>query len=200
MYITKMKLKSTAKLPIVVLVIALCGIFLATFLDKSSAATTTTNTTLWITAGVFSFTKDTTSTMDSYFSHWPNATTAISIWSYVSSISAISANSSGDHRFTVSDMVWNTFAITIQSSALTTGALSIPAANIWYTGTTRLGTGKVLVAAPTSAVDIWTAPVTFVSRTNNSGLSSFSQEITLKVAVPAAQAPGAYTGVITFTY
>jgi hypothetical protein len=28
----------------------------------------------------------------------------------------------------------------------------------------------------------------------------FSQEITLKVAVPAAQAPGSYTGVITFTY
>jgi hypothetical protein len=57
-----------------------------------------------------------------------------------------------------------------------------------------------LVAAPTSAVDIGTAPVTFVSRTNANGLSQFSQEITLKVAIPAAQKPGSYTGVITFTY
>ena len=57
-----------------------------------------------------------------------------------------------------------------------------------------------MVAAPISAVDIGTAPVTFVSRTNTNGLSQFSQEITLKVAIPAAQKPGSYTGIITFTY
>lgn len=194
-----MKSKFIKKLPILTAIV-LWWVLMVSLIQDSLAATTTTNTTLWITAGTFSFTKDTTASMDSYFSHWPNANAAIGIWSYVSSIAAISANSSGDHRFTVSDMVWNTFSITIQSSALTTGGLSIAAANIWYTWTARLGTGKALIAAPTSAVDIWTAPVTFVSRTNNSGLSLFSQEITLKVAVPAAQAPGAYTGVITFTY
>lgn len=194
-----MKSKFIKKLPILTAIV-LWWILMVSLIQESLAATTTTNTTLWITAGTFSFTKDTTAAMDSYFSHWPNSNAAISIWSYISSISAISANSSGDHRFTVSDMVWNSFSITMQSSALTTWGLSIAAANIWYTWTTRFGTGKALIAAPTTAVDIWTAPVTFVSRTNNSGLSLFSQEITLKVAVPAAQAPGAYTGVITFTY
>jgi hypothetical protein len=195
-----MKSTSTKRLPILLIVTVLVGTIVSIFIDESSAATTTTNTTLWITAWTFSFTKDTTSAMDSYFSHWPNAAAAISIWSYASSISAISANSSGDHRFTVSDMLGSSFTVTMQSSALTIAWGSIPATNIWYTWTTRFGTWKALIAAPTSAVDIWTAPVTFVSRTNNSGLSLFAQEITLKVAVPAAQAPGSYTGVITFTY
>jgi hypothetical protein len=78
--------------------------------------------------------------------------------------------------------------------------LTIAKANIGYTGTARFGTGKALTVSPTSAADIGTAPVTFVARANNSWISKFSQEITLKVAVPAAQAPGAYTGLLTFTY
>ena len=78
--------------------------------------------------------------------------------------------------------------------------MTIPKAGIGYTGTTRFGTGKALTQAPTSAVDIGTAPVTFVARTNASGISKFAQEITLKVAIPAAQGPGAYTGLLTFTY
>lgn len=195
-----MKSKFTKKVSMFVLIVSLLVTITSIFIDESSAATTTTNTTLWITAGSFSFTKDTTASMDSYFSHSANAATAISIWSYESSISAISAISSGNHRFTASDMLGSSFTVTMQSSALTIAGDSIPAANIWYTWTTRFGTWKTLTAAPTSAVDIWTSPVTFVSRANNSGLSLFSQEITLKVAVPAAQAPGSYTGVITFTY
>lgn len=143
--------------------------------------------------------------MDSYFSHAANTATAMDIGTYAADISAISASSTGNHRFTVADLAGRAFTITLQSSDLTAltasgDALSIPKAGIGYTGTARLGTGKALVAAPTTAADIGTAPVTFVARTNNLGVSKFSQEITLKVAVPAAQAPGAYTGLLTFTY
>jgi hypothetical protein len=107
--------------------------------------------------------------MDSYFGHAANASASINIGSYVANVAQISASSSGDHRFTVADLLGSTFTVTMQSSALTNAAIaSIPAANIGYTGTARLGTGKTLTAAPTSAVDIGTAPVTFVSRANNS--------------------------------
>ena len=194
-----MKSKLIKNIPILTAIV-LSWILMTSLIQESFAATTTTNTTLWITAGTFSFTKDTTASMDSYFWHWPNVNDSINIWSYISSILDISANSSGDHRFTLSDMIGSSFTVTMQSSSLTTAWESIPANKIWYTWTTRFGTWKTLTAAPTSAVDIWTAPITFVSRANNSGLSLFSQEITLKVAVPAAQAPGSYTGVITFTY
>lgn len=168
--------------------------------QESMAATTTTNTTLWIIAGSFSFTKDTTAGMNTYFGHAPNASGSVDLGSYASSVSAVSAASAGNHRFTVTDLLGSSFTVTIQSSALTTTWGTIAASAIGYTGTAWLGTGQALVAAPTSAVDIGTAPVTFVSRTNANGLSQFSQEITLKVAIPAAQKPGSYTGVITFTY
>lgn len=174
-------------------------------LGQSFAANTSTNTTLGITVGTLSFFKDTGATMDSYFSHAASTATAMDIGTYAADISAISASSAGNHRFTVVDLKGSSFTITLQSSDLTAvtasgDALNIPKAGIGYTGTARFGTGKALVAAPTTAVDIGTAPVTFVSRTNNLGVSKFSQEITLKVAVPAAQAPGAYTGLLTFTY
>lgn len=167
---------------------------------QSSAATSTTNTTLGITAGSFSFTKDVGTTMDSYFSHSPSASATIDIGTYAANITATAVSSAGNHRFTVSDLLGSAFTVTIQSSALTVAGGSIPATAIGYTGTAWLGTGKALTAAPTSAVDIGTAPVTFVARNDATGLSAFSQEITLKVAVPAAQKPGSYTGVITFTY
>jgi hypothetical protein len=174
-------------------------------LGQSFAANTNTNTTLGITSGVLSFFKDTGAAMDSYFAHAANAATAIDIGTYAADINAISALSTGNHRFTVSDLAGKSFTVTLQSSDLTaldySGAtVTIPKAGIGYTGTTRFGTGKALTASPILAADIGTAPVTFVSRANHSGISKFSQEITLKVAVPAAQAPGAYTGLLTFTY
>ncbi len=170
-------------------------------LGQSYAANTATNTTLGITQGVFSFYKDTGATMDSYFSHSANAAATIDIGTYNASLSAINAASAGDHRFTISDLKGDPFTVTLQSSALTaSGSLSIAADLVSYTGSTWLGTGKALTSAPTSAADIGTAPVTFVARADNSGISKYSQEITLKVAVPAAQAPASYTGLLTFTY
>lgn len=170
-------------------------------IGNTNAATSNTNTTLGIRTGVFSFYKDTGATMDSYFSHSANANADIDIGTYDASLAAISAASSGDHRFTVSDLYGKSFTVTLQSSALTaSGGLSIAANLIGYTGTSRLGTGKALTAEPTSAADIGTSPVTFVARTNASGISKYSQEITLKVAIPAAQAPESYTGLLTFTY
>ena len=165
------------------------------------ANTTTTHTSLWITAGVLSFYKDTTTAMNGYFG-WssPNTASSIDIGTYSASLTQISASSDPDHRFTVSDMLWEAFTVTIQSSAMTSLDGTIPAANIWYTGTNREGTWAALTAEPTWAVDIGTAPVTFVSRNNADGLSVFAQEITLTVNVPAAQTPGSYTGLITFTY
>lgn len=169
-------------------------------LGQTNAANTATNTTLGINAGVLSFYKDTGATMDSYFSHAANSNAAIDIGTYSASVSAQSAQSTGDHRFTVSDLLGSSFTVTLQSSALTaSGGLSIAASAVSYTGTTRLGTGKVLTAAPTSAADL-SSVITFVARANNSGVSKYSQEITLKVAIPAAQGPGAYTGLLTFTY
>ena len=170
-----------------------------------SFAATTTNTTLGITKGVLSFYKDTGIEMETYFSHAANQASAIDIGTYVASLSPIAAQSSGDHRFTVSDLKGNAFVVQLQSSDLTavdqSGAQLIIAKNlIGYTGTNWLGTGKALTAASTGFADIGTAPVTFVSRANNTGVSKYSQEITLKVAVPAAQAPGSYTGLLTFTY
>ena len=188
-----------------VMITLIVAAFALLTIGQTNASNTNTNTTLGITSGVLSFYKDTGTTMDTYFSHSPNTATTIDIGTYPASISAISAASSGDHRFTVSDLAGKSFTVTLQSSDLTaldySGAqLTIAKANIGYTGTARFGTGKALTASPTSAADIGTAPVTFVARTNHSGISKFSQEITLKVAVPAAQAPGAYTGLLTFTY
>lgn len=175
-------------------------------LGQTNAANTATNTTLGIRTGVLSFYKDTGTTMNSYFSAAnPNSSETIDIGTYDASLSAIAAASSGDHRFTVSDLRGKSFTITVQSSNLIgtdedANAVSIAATNVSYTGTTRVGTGKALTAAPTAAADIGTAPVTFVARTNSQGVSKFSQEITLKVAVPAAQTPASYTGLLTFTY
>lgn len=174
-------------------------------LGQSFAANTATNTTLGITKGVLSFYKDTGTDMGTYFGHTANQSSAIDIGTYVASLSPIAAQSSGDHRFTISDLKGDAFVVTLQSSDLTATSASgdtytIAKSLIGYTGTARFGTGKALIAAPTEAADIGTSTVTFVSRTNNDGVSKYSQEITLKVAVPAAQAPGSYTGLLTFTY
>ncbi len=165
-----------------------------------SFATTNTNTTLGITAGTFSFSKDTGSSMDTYFGHAADPLASIDIGNYGVSLSEISAASSDNHRFTVSDMLGDSFTITLQSSALTaSGVTAIPASAVTYTGTARLGTGKALTATweQNTSLD---NPVTFVARTNSSWLSKYSQEITLKVQIPAAQAPASYTGQLTFTY
>lgn len=170
-------------------------------LGQTNAANSTTNTTLGIRTGALSFYKDTGTTMNTYFGHGPNTSTTIDIGTYDASITAFNAYSSGDHRFTISDLAGKSFTVTLQSSALTaSGGLSIPATAIGYTGTARTGAGKALTSAPTSAADIGTSPVTFVARSNNSGVSKYSQEITLTVAVPAAQGPESYTGLLTFTY
>jgi len=174
-------------------------------LGQTNAANTATNTTLGIRTGVLSFYKDTWTQMDSYFGHTANGSNTIDIGTYDASLDTISAASAGDHRFTVSDLRGKSFTITLQSSALNgidedSQAVNISAANVSYTGTTRFGTGKALTAAPISAADIGTSPVTFVARANSQGVSKFSQEITLKVAVPAAQTPASYTGLLTFTY
>lgn len=187
-------------LAIVYNVIAIVAIvFGAIYVSYSSAVTT--DTTLWITAGVFSFSKDITIDMSSYFWHPANTSGSINIGSYAASATAISAQSSGDHRFTVSDLLWASFTVTLQSSTLTASgvAMPIPAANITYTGSERLGTGYALTATGTQDTAL-NAPVTFVARTNASGLSLYAQEITLKVLVPGSSAAGSYTGVLTFTY
>ena len=158
------------------------------------------DTTLGILPGWLSFGKDITSTMDSYFSHAPNGSTNIDIWSYTAKLENLVVSSNPNHRFVVEDMVWNPFVVTVQSSALTTTDGSIPANNISYVGNTRVGTGKALTAAPTVSSDIGTAPVTFVARDNDEWLSLFAQEITLKVNIPPAQKPWEYAGTLTFTY
>ena len=97
-------------------------------------------------------------------------------------------------------MAGKSFTVTLASSDLTaTGGLSISSGLVTYTGTTRYGTGKALTATGTFNTAL-SSPVTFVARTNASGISKFTQEITLKVAVPAAQGPESYTGLLTFTY
>lgn len=166
----------------------LAGVIMA---GSGSAAGVNTQTTLGITTGTLTFYKDLTG---------GNPAATIDIGTYAASLSAISAASAGDHRFTIDDMVGLSFSVTLQSSALTATNGTIPAANISYTGSTWTGTGKPLTAASTGAADIGTSPVTFVARTDNSGLSKFSQDITIQVAVPAAQAPGSYAGTLTFTY
>ncbi len=173
-------------------------------LGQSLAATTATNTTLGITPGNLTFYKDIGTDMDSYFSHSGNTNADIDIGTYGASLSPIAAQSSGDHRFTVSDLKGNAFVVTIQSSDLTavdqSGAQLVIAKNlIGFTGTSRLGTGKAVTSNMDEA-NIGTSPLTFVQRADNSGTSKYSKEITLKVAVPAAQAPGSYTGLLTFTY
>ncbi len=155
-----------------------------------SFAATTTNTTLGITVGQFNFYKDLTG---------GNSNPTIDIGTYSANINAFDAYSSGNHRFTVSDMLGSGFTITLASSALTAPNGTIAASNVSYTGTARTGTGKALTATGTFETSL-ASPVTFVARANNSGLSIYSQDITLKVIVPAAQAPGSYTGLLTFTY
>lgn len=158
----------------------LCTLLVAAFaivtVGNTNAQTTaaTTPTTLGITPGVFSFYKDLTTDMSAYITTAPNTDATIDIGNYDSSLAPIAATSSGDHRFTVSDLKGDAFTITISSSKLSYGALDIPAKNIGYVGTAWLGTGKALTAEPTTAADIWTSPVTFVSRADNSGVSKFS--------------------------
>lgn len=167
--------------------------------NNTMAANTNTNTTLGIRTGNLTFVKDTGASMDSYFGHAANQNAAIDIGSYDSSLSAIAAASSGDHRFTVTDLAGKTFAVTVVSSDLTAADGTIDKALISYTSTNRLGTGKALTATGNGGQNLGSS-VTFVGRANNSGVSKYSQEITIHVAVPAAQAPGDYTGVLTFTY
>ncbi|MEI7563564.1 MAG: hypothetical protein WCJ39_08265 [bacterium] len=57
--------------------------------------------------------------------------------------------SSGNHRFTVSDMFGQSFKIVVSSSALTgyygfSGTAVIPPVNITYTGSNWCGTGFAL--------------------------------------------------------
>jgi len=173
-------------------VLSLAVLALCVIIDHWSAASTNTPTTFGITTGVFTFSKNTTS---------GNASSTIDLGTATAALYAQTVYSSGDHQFDVSDMVGDPFTVTLQSSDLTaSGNLLIPAASIGYTGTTWAGTGKVLTSAPTTASDIGTSPVTFVARTNNSGLSYRWQQITLILTVPAAQSPGSYTGTLTFTY
>ena len=122
------------------------------------------------------------------------------IGTYTASLSDISASSANDHRFEIYDMLGLAFTVTMQSSALVASNGTIPAANIGYQGSAWSGSGKPLTAAPVGAVDIGSNPVTFVSRNDNSGVSKYHQDIQLTVHVPAAQAPGAYAGMLTFTY
>lgn len=166
-------------------------------------AQTNTNTNMKIKTGVLSFYKDTGTEMNAYFAGGPNTATEISLGEHDASLDAFDAYSSGDHRFTVSDLRGKSFTVTVVSSDLTgidedTNAVNIAATNVSYTGTTWAGTGKALTAEPTWA-NLWSSQ-TFVARANSSGVSKFSQEITLKVAVPAAQTPAYYTGLLTFTY
>ncbi|MCX6824837.1 MAG: hypothetical protein NTY80_01315 [candidate division SR1 bacterium] len=188
--------------------LTIVGIFLLStllYLGTSFAATSSTDTTLGITVGTFSFFKDTGTTMGGYFvplnTHLTGSSSAsIDIGTYGASLTEIAATSSSDHRFTVSDMLGNSFTVTLSSSTLTAaGGLSIASSAITYTGTVRVGTGSPLTATGVFNTSL-AAPVTFVSRSNGSGLSKFSQEITLKVQIPAAQAPASYTGQLTFTY
>lgn len=178
------------------------------FLGISFAANSTTNTTLGVTAWSFAFSKDVGASMSGYFTSagyatriTGNTSASIDIGSYSASLAEIAAASSGDHRFTVSDMLGASFTVTIQSSALTaSGVISIGSGAVTYSGSSAwVGTGKALTATGANNTSLAT-PVTFVSRTNNSWLSLFSQDITLKVQIPAAQAPASYTGQLTFTY
>lgn len=184
-----------------VIIAVLCASVSLLILSRSSANNFSTNTTLGILPWSLTFTKDITTDMDSYFWHSPDLSNSMNIWQYLSSLLSITASSTWNHRFTISDMLGSSFVVTIQSTALnSTWWNSISANNIWYTGTSRVWTGKLLTAAPVFSTDIWTAPVTFVSRENSSWLSLFSQEIILKVNVPPAQKPWTYTWSVTFTY
>ncbi|MCX6824838.1 MAG: hypothetical protein NTY80_01320 [candidate division SR1 bacterium] len=171
----------------------------------TSLADTITNTVLGVTVGTFTFSKDVGTSMSLYFiplnGHVTgNVSATVDIGNYGASLAEIAATSSGDHRFTVSDMLGNSFNVTLSSTALTaSGGLSISGSAITYTGTVRVGTGSPLTATGSFNTSLAT-PVTFVARANTSGLSVFSQEITLKVQIPAAQAPASYSGQLTFTY
>jgi len=164
---------------------------------SSAAGTATTPTTLKITTGALMFYKDTGADMNTYFGAGPNTAEGIDIGTYTGSLDPISAASAADHRFTLNDQEGKAFTITLASSALTAGDLSIAASNVSYTGTTWNGTGKAMTA--TGVFNAWLdTSRTFVARTTK-GLSKASQEITLLVAIPAAQAPEDYTGTLTFT-
>lgn len=169
---------------------ALAALAVATIAGSGSAELNT-QTTLGIQTGALSFYKDTIS---------GNVSDAIDIGTYAASLDAISAASDSDHRFVVEDLAGQSFTVTLQSSDLTGTDTPIPASNISYEGTEWTGVGKPLTAFATGAADIGTSPVTFVAREDNSGLSRFSQDIAILVAVPAAQTPGNYAGVLTFTY
>jgi len=199
-YIAYMKGIWNTKIITSITLLVIISVFCFLYVWLLFAANSATNTTLGITVWTFGFTKDTWSSMNSYFSHAANQQENIDIGSYVASLEEIAAASAGDHRFTVSDMLWSAFTVTLQSSALTASwVTSIPATAITYTWTNRLGTGKALTATWTPNTPL-NSPVTFVARNDNTWLSKFSQEITLKVQIPAAQAPASYTGQLIFTY
>jgi len=158
------------------------------------------DTQFQIIPGSLTFYKDTTTTMDPYFGYSADSWTGIDIGNHTPSLVPMQISSPSKQRFTVSDMAWNPFVITVQTSPLVSSWGMIPASAIGYTGTAWIGTWKILTAAPTNATDIGTSPITFVARQNEDGLSVFSQEIVLKVTVPAAQEPWTYAGILTFTY
>ena len=175
-------------------------VFGITYFADVFATGSNIGTSLGISVGTFSFYKDTTTAMDSYFWHSPNGSSGIDIWNYAASLNPIPATSSGDHRFTVSDILGTAFTVTLQSSDLTASwVTAIPASAITYTWTDWLGTWEVLTATWTQNTSLDSA-ITFVARNNILWLSQYSQEITLRVTIPAAQAPASYTGQLIFTY
>lgn len=175
------------------------------------------NTTLRITTWVFSFGKDTGGSMGYYFSgdpcnYWAtmftwNTWAGIDFWTTGIALVTQWMFSSGNHRFTASDMLWQSFRITIQSTALTgwlfgLSTAVIPPANVTYTGTNWCGTGYVLTktwAIGTNPSAALSSPYDMAARENNSWLSLWSQNITMKVSIPAAQWWWRYTWVLLFT-
>lgn len=158
---------------------------------ESSTGNVIIHSTLGVLTWDISFYKDLT---------WGNASATIDIGTYAASFSQISASSTNNHRFVIKDMFWKPFTVTIQASDLISTNWTISASNIWYEWSVWTGIGKSLTASPTGYIDIGSTPITFVSRNNNTGISWYEQDITLKVIVPPAQSPWSYTWILTFTY
>ena len=189
------------------------GIFFSAFAQTAPNV----NTYLRITTWVFSFQKDTGSTMGSYFSgapcNWWTTTFTWNTWAGIDfgstgiSLASQSMYSSGNDRFTVSDMYWQSFTIQVLSTALTgyfAGSATpvIPATNITYTGSNWCGTGWVLTnswAFNNNQSSALNANYTMAARVNNSWLSLWSQFVRLRVDIPAAQNGWGYTGMLIFT-
>jgi hypothetical protein len=113
------------------------------------------NTSLIITTGLFTFSKDMTSSMSGYFvaggyaGHITgNNASGINLGVFAVQLYEQAAYSSGDHRFTLTDIYGAPFIITLLATNMT-GILSgvavyIPGSAISYTGTAWVGTGSPL--------------------------------------------------------